>query len=142
MRIGLLAEATPQLGAARALWESEGDPLSEAIALLQLAEIRLYVADPAAAAELLRRATALLPPGEDAIRVRVRTGLGQALVQLPYAEACLAMGDRDAAARHFRAALEIATAHGIDYLASAAGDGLARVSRPVPGHSRNDRPTE
>ena len=47
---------------------------------------------------------------------------------LPYAEACLATGDRDAAARHFQAALEIATAHGLNYLVSAARAGLARVS--------------
>lgn len=47
---------------------------------------------------------------------------------LPYAEACLATGDREAAARHFQAALEIATAHGVNYLVSAARTGLARVS--------------
>ncbi|MEU9204753.1 tetratricopeptide repeat protein [Streptomyces sp. NPDC048332] len=47
---------------------------------------------------------------------------------LPYAEACLATGDREAAARHFKEALEIATGHGVAYLASAAGAGLARIA--------------
>ncbi|MER6144951.1 tetratricopeptide repeat protein [Streptomyces sparsogenes] len=208
------------------------------MALLQLAEIRVYTADAEVAVQLLRQATALLPPGEAAARVRVCAGLGQALVQLgkygeareavsqvletarqldrqtermclevlgraafglgdvqtaldfaeqavalnratrhpifeaasltdtavalchlgraeeatarhaeairileragephrmvrsllPYAEACLATGDRDAAARHFQAALEIARAHGVHYLVPMAFSGLARVS--------------
>ncbi|GIH16877.1 hypothetical protein Raf01_50490 [Rugosimonospora africana] len=238
MRLGRLKEAVPELEAARVLMVAEGDIVSEVITLEQLAEIRLYVSDPDGAAELLRQATALLPPRETAAQVRVRAGLGQALVQLgeyrearevvsevietargldrqkermcldvlgraalglgdtqtaldlaeqavalnratrhpifeaisltdtavvlrhlgrteeatsghaeamrileragephrmarillPYAEACLATGDRDVAARHFQAALEIATAHGLDYLVSAARTGLARVS--------------
>jgi tetratricopeptide (TPR) repeat protein len=59
-----------------------------------------------------------------------------ARIQLPYAEACLATGDRDTAARHFQEALELATAHGLEYLLPEARSGLARVSRPVPGHLR------
>ncbi|MGW3206850.1 ATP-binding protein [Streptomyces sp. NPDC001135] len=238
MREGRLEEAVPELEAARVLMAAEGDIVGEAITLLQLAEIRLYVADAESAVELLRQATALLPPQEAAARVQVCTGLGQALVQsgkhgeahrvvsevietargldrqkermcldvlgraalglgdvrtaldcaeqavalnratrhpvfeaasltdtavalrhlgraeeatarhaealrilertgephrmvrslLPYAEACLAMGDRDAARRHFRTALDIATEHGVTYLACAARSGLARVS--------------
>ncbi|GAA3769379.1 hypothetical protein GCM10022225_65170 [Plantactinospora mayteni] len=238
MRVGRLAEAVPELEAARVLMAAEGDVVSEAITLLQLAEIRMYVDDAEGAVELLRQATAVLPPGEAAVRVRVCTGLGQALVQsgkydearevvaevtetargldrqtermclevlgraalglgdaqtaldfaeqavalnratrhpifeaasltdtavalrhlgraeeatdrhaeavrildragephrlarslLPYAEACLATGDRDAAARHFQAVLELATAHGLDHVVSAARAGLARMS--------------
>ncbi|WP_438489902.1 ATP-binding protein [Streptomyces sp. S186] len=248
MRVGRLAEAAPELAAARVLMAAEGDILGEAMALLQLAESRMYCAeaeadtevdtDAEAAVDFLRQAAALLPPREAAARVRVVTGLGQALVQLgkygearetvsevtetargldrqaermcldvlgraalglgdvrtaldfaeqavalnratrhpvfeaasltdaavalrhlgrteeatarhtealrileragephrmvrsllPYAEACLATGDRDAAARHFQAALESATAHGLNYLVPAARAGLARVS--------------
>ncbi|MEU7242258.1 ATP-binding protein [Streptomyces sparsogenes] len=238
MRVGRLEEAVPELEAARVLMAAEGDIVGEAITLLQLAEIRVYAADAEVAVGLLRQATALLPPHEAAARVRVRTGLGQALVQLgrygeahevvsevietargldrqtermcldvlgraalglgdaraaldfaeqavglsratrhpvfeaasltdaavalchlrraeeatarhaeamrlleqagephrmvrsllPYAEACRVAGDRDAAARHFRSALEIATAHGINYLVSAARAGLSLVS--------------
>jgi tetratricopeptide (TPR) repeat protein/transcriptional regulator with XRE-family HTH domain len=237
MRAGGLAEAAPQLEAARALMAAEGDTISEAVALLQLAEIRMYTADAAGAVELLRRATALRPPS-DAVRVRVCTGLGQALVRLgrhaeardvvsklidsadgqdrqtermcldvlgraalglgdsqaalryaeqalalnratrhpifeaasltdtavalrhlgraeeaaarqseamrilervgephriarsllPYAQACLDTDDREAAARHFQAVLEIATVHGLDYLVAAARTGLAQAS--------------
>ncbi|GAA0478848.1 hypothetical protein Aca07nite_86250 [Actinoplanes capillaceus] len=235
MRAGRLAEATPALEAARELMAAEGDTVSEAFALLQLAEIRMYTADAEGAVALLRRATALQPPVE-AVRVRVCTGLGQALVRLgqhaearevvaelaasvpgqdrqtermclevlgraalgmgdaeaalsfaeqaaaidrstrhpifeaasltdaavalrhlgrldeatarqaeamrlleltgephrmarsllPYAQACLDTGDRDAAARHFQAALEIATTHGLTYLVAAAHAGLTR----------------
>jgi tetratricopeptide (TPR) repeat protein/transcriptional regulator with XRE-family HTH domain len=238
MREGRLEEAVPELVAARVLMAAEGDLVGEAVTLEQLAEIRLYAADAEGAVELLRQATALLPPRAAAARVRVCTGLGQALVQrgeygearevvsevietargldrqkermcldvlgraalglgdaqtalgfaeqavalnratrhpifeatsltdtavalrhlgrtdeatarhaevmrileragephrmvrslLPYAQACLATGDRDAAARHFQEALEIATAHGLNYLVSAARAGLARVS--------------
>ncbi|MGI5152922.1 ATP-binding protein [Plantactinospora sp. CA-294935] len=238
MRVGRIEEAVPELEAARVLMAAEGDVVSEAITLLQLAEIRVYAGDAEGAVELLRQATVLVPPGEAAVRVRVCTGLGQALVQLgkygeareavsevieiargldrqtermclevlgraalglgdartaldlaeqsvalnratrhpifeaasltdtaialrhlgraeeavarhaeavrileragephrvvrsllPYAEACLATGDRDAAARHFQAVLEIATAHGLDYVVPAARAGLARLS--------------
>lgn len=238
MREGRLAEAVSELEVARVLMAEEGDIVGEAITLEQLAEIRLYAADAEGAVELMRQATAMLPPREAAARVRVRTVLGQALVQLgkygearevvsevigtargldrqkervcldvlgraelglgeartaldhaeravalsratrhpifeaasltdtavalrhlgraeeaaarhaeamrileragephrmargllPYAQACLATGDRDAAAQHFQAALEIATAHGLTYLVPAADRGLAQVS--------------
>ncbi|MBO3744282.1 ATP-binding protein [Actinoplanes flavus] len=237
MRAGRPVEAAPPLEQARELMAAEGDTVSEAFALLQLAEIRMYTADAEGAVALLRRATALRPPVE-AVRVRVCTGLGQALVRLgqhaearevvaeligsvpgqdrqtermclevlgraalglgdaraaldfaeraiaidrstrhpifeaadltdaavallhlgrpdeatarqaeamrlleragephrmarsllPYAQACLDTGDRDAAARHFRAALEVATTHGLTYLVTAARAGLTRAS--------------
>ncbi|MBE1488304.1 ATP-binding protein [Plantactinospora soyae] len=238
LRVGRLADAVPELEAARVLMAAEGDVISEALTLLQLADIRLYTADAEGAVELLHQATVLLSPREAAVLVRVRTGLGLALVQLgkyddarqvvtevietargldrqterwclevlgraalglgdartaldlaeqtvalnrvtrhpileaasltdaavalrhlgrteeaaarhaeavhileragephrvvlsllPYAEACLVTGDRDAAARHFQAALDIGTAHGIDYVVSAARTRLARAS--------------
>ncbi|MFG3116651.1 ATP-binding protein [Streptomyces sp. NPDC048197] len=238
MRMGLLEPAVPELEAARVLMAAEGDIVGEAIALEQLAEVRLYTADAEGAVELLRQATAMLPAHEAAARVRVCTGLGQALVQLgkynearevvsevietargldrqkergcldvlgraalglgdaqsaldhaeravalsratrhpifeaasltdtavalchlgraeaasarhaeamrileragephrmvrsllPYAEACLATGDRAAAAQHFQEALEIATAHDLNYLISAVRSGLIQVS--------------
>jgi tetratricopeptide (TPR) repeat protein len=66
----------------------------------------------------------------DAVRILEQAGEPDRLVRahLPYAEACLAAGDRDSAARHFQAALELATAHGLEYLASPARAGLARTS--------------
>jgi tetratricopeptide (TPR) repeat protein/transcriptional regulator with XRE-family HTH domain len=238
MRVGRLEEAVPELETARVLMAAEGDIIGQAITLLQLAEIREYTADAEVAVELLHQAAALLPPCEAAARVRVCTGLGQALVQLgkygearevvsevietargldrqtermcldvlgraalglsdvetaldlaeravalsratrhpifeatsltdtavalrhlgraeeatarhaeairileragerhrmvrsllPYARACLATGDRNAAARHFQEALEIATADSLSYLVSAARAGLTQVS--------------
>jgi tetratricopeptide (TPR) repeat protein len=238
----------PQLETGGALMAAEGDHVGAALALIQLAEIRLYLADPGGAVELLRRAARLEPPS-DAVRIRVAAVLGLALVELgrpgearaevaavidaagrldrqtermcvdvlgraalragdaatalvhaeratalnrasgqpifeaagltdtavamrhlgradeatdrhaealrilhqageqhrtvrsllPYAEACLATGDPDAAAPLFQAALDIATAHGVTYLVPAARAGLARVSRPVPGHPNGDR---
>lgn len=238
LRIGRPVEAVPELEAARVLMAAEGDTVSEAITLFQLAEIRQYAGDPKGAVELLEQAIALLPADATAARARVRTGLGQALVELgeydearaiasevieiareldrqtervcldllgraafglgdvqtaldfavqavevnretrhpifeaasltdaavalqhlgrtdeatarhaealrileaagephrmvrsllPYAEACLATGDRDAAAERFQAALELATAHGVDYLIPAARAGLVRAS--------------
>ena len=70
MRVGRLAEAVPELEAARVLMAAEGDIVGEAIALLQLAEIRMYAADAEGAVELLRQATALLPPCEAATACR------------------------------------------------------------------------
>ncbi|MEV0719689.1 helix-turn-helix domain-containing protein [Asanoa sp. NPDC050611] len=61
---------------------------------------------------------------------------------IPYAEACLATGDPEAAARHFEAALEVATGHGLEHAVNAARAGLAQLSRPVPGHSPGNPPPE
>ncbi|WP_329002272.1 helix-turn-helix domain-containing protein [Kribbella sp. NBC_00709] len=237
LRNGRLAEAAVELEAARVLMAAEGDLVSEAITLMQLAQIREYLADPEGAVELLERATALHAPHE-AVRARVRAALGLALVwlgkyarareavaevvevvdrldrqtermccdvlgqaalglgefqealsfaeqavalnratrnsvfeaasltdvavvlrhlgrseeadgkqaeavrilervgephrlariQLPYAEACLATGDRVTAACHFQLVLELATGHGLDYLVPEARSGLARAS--------------
>lgn len=238
MREGRLAEAVAELEAAGMLMAAEGDTVGEAIALEQLAEIRLYVGDAEGAVELMHQATTLLSPRDAAARVRVRTVLGQALVQLGkhtearevvlevletargldgqkerlcldvlgraalglsdaltalafaeqavalsratrhlifeaasltdvavalrhlgraeeaaavhgeavrileragephrmarnrlrYAGACLAIGDRATAARHFEATLDLATTHGFGYLVPEARAGLARVS--------------
>lgn len=238
LRVGRLEEALPELTAARTLMAAEGDIVGEALAVEQLAEVRLYAADARGALELLREAAGLVPPGEGAVRVYIGVRLGRALVLLgehgkarevvadlletargldrqkvrmcldvlgraalglgdartaldlaeqavaisretrhpvleaisrtdeavalrhlgdseeatavhaeamvlleeageshrmvrsllPYAQACLATGDREAAARHFRQALEIATAHGVTYLVPTARSGLARVS--------------
>ncbi|MFJ9721278.1 tetratricopeptide repeat protein [Streptomyces sp. NPDC101209] len=66
----------------------------------------------------------------EAVRILERVGEPHwmARSRLSYAQSCLATGDRHAAARHFRAALEIATAHGVNYLTPVARSGLARVS--------------
>ncbi|MFB7333723.1 helix-turn-helix domain-containing protein [Streptomyces adustus] len=237
LRVGRLDEAVPELEAARALMVAEGDSVGEALALEQLAQVRLYTADAAGAMELLREATGLVPSGASAVRVYIGVRLGRALVLrgehrearelvldlletargldrqkvrmcldvlgrsalglgdartalglaeqavaisretrhpvleavsrtdaavalrhlgdieaatavhagalalleeageshrmvhslLPYAEACLATGDREAAARHFGQALEIATAQGVSYLVATARSALARV---------------
>ncbi|MET9270588.1 tetratricopeptide repeat protein [Kribbella sp. NPDC003557] len=238
LRMGRLAEATPELEAARALMAAEGERVGEAMALFQLGEVQEYLGDPAAAVELLEQAIAVLPPGEPAVRARLRSTLSQALMRLgnyaaardvaaevleavrvadrqtarmcldvlgraalglgdlegaldfaeqsvavsqatrhaifeansltdvavallhlgradeaaarqleavqileragepgrlmraylPYAEACLATGRRETAARHFREALEIASGHGLDHMAAEARDGLSRAS--------------
>ncbi|GAB2602455.1 helix-turn-helix domain-containing protein [Kribbella endophytica] len=237
LRVGWLEEAVPELETARQLMAAEEDVIGEALALLQLADLRMYTADPTSAVELLRQAQELLPPREAATRVQVVAGLGQALVQLgrydearaviaeiregaqglgqqservcvevlgraalgegdaqaaldlaeqavalnqatrqpifeavsltdvaialrhlgrveeaearyaeaarildragephrlarislPYAEACLATGDKDTAAREFTAVLDLSTAHGIDYLLEPSRSGLSRA---------------
>jgi tetratricopeptide (TPR) repeat protein/transcriptional regulator with XRE-family HTH domain len=249
LRIGRLTEAVPELETARVLLAEEGDIVGEALALLQLAVIRMYTADAAGAAELLREAARLLPPREAATRVQVYAALGQALVELgtydearavvaevlevargldpqseracldvlgraalgqgdalaaldlaeqavalnrstrhqvfeatslsytaialrhlgrveeasaryaeavrildrigephqlvrislSYAEACLVTGDADTAVGLFEMALELSTAHGLDYLVAPSRAGLARASRPVPGQPPNGR---
>ena len=238
MRVGRLEEAAAALRSAHVLMAAEGDIVGEALALLQLAESRVYADDAEDAVELLRRAAALLSPREAALRVRVCATIGQALVQLgryskareavsevfeaargldlqtermcldvfgwaalgqgdaeaaldfaarsteisrttghavfeavsltdvavalrhlgrleeattghteavrilervgephwrarsllAYAEACLALGDQDAAARHFRAVLELATALALDYLVPKARSGLTQAT--------------
>ncbi|MFB6721503.1 helix-turn-helix domain-containing protein [Kribbella sp. NPDC056345] len=236
LRIGRLAEATSQLAVARGLLAAEGDLIGERLALLQLAEIQLYVGHPAAAADLVRQAEVL--PAADAVRVRLSAVLGQALVDLgeydegravvtavlgtaraldrqsermclevlgraalgqgdadsaldyaeqavaanrsthqpifeavslmdvavallhlgraeaaaselaearrileqsgephrlvrvhlPYAEACLATGDRETAAVHFQAAFDLATANGFEHFVARSKDGLSRTT--------------
>jgi tetratricopeptide (TPR) repeat protein/transcriptional regulator with XRE-family HTH domain len=106
-----------------------GNPIFEAASLT----------DTAVALRHLGRAEEAAVRHAEAVRILERAGEPHRTVRslLPYAEACLATGDPDEAARHFQAALEIATAHGLTYQVPAARAGLARVSRPVPGHSRN-----
>ncbi|MFD7156230.1 ATP-binding protein [Kribbella sp. NPDC059898] len=69
----------------------------------------------------------------EAVRILELAGEPDRLVRglLPYADACLATGDPETATRSFQAALDVATAHGLDYLVPVARAGL---SRPVPGH--------
>ncbi|WUW19486.1 helix-turn-helix domain-containing protein [Streptomyces sp. NBC_01463] len=238
LRVGRPADAVPELETARVLMASEGDVVGQALALEQLAEVRLYADDAEGALELLRRATGLVPPRQAVVRVYIGVRLGRALLLLGepaeaheavsgllgtargldrqkermcldvlgraalglgdartaldlaeravainretrypvfeaisrtdaavalrhlgavdeattahaeallileeagephrmvrslllYAEACLVTGDREAAARRFRVALEIATTQGVTYLEPAARAGLARVS--------------
>lgn len=252
MRVGRLAEAVPELEAARVLMAEEGDIVGHVLSIEQLAEIRLDTADARGAVELLREAIGLVPPDAAAARVLTQARLGQALVRLgeygearavvsavldaargldrqrericldvlgraalgdgdaqaaldlaeqavalnqetghhifeatsrtdaavalrhlgradeatamhaeamrileaageryrmarsllSYAQGCLATGDPDAAARHFRAVLEVATAAGLGYLVSAARTGLDQVSRTVPGHVSNSASVE
>lgn len=252
MRIGRMKEAAPELAAARALMAAEGDLVGEALSLMKLGEVRMYTGDAEGGITLMREATSLPLAHGSAVRLRVWTAIGTALVQLGkyreahaiaaerieaargldrqtermcldvlgwaalgggdaeaaldfaeqsaeinrttrhtvfeaisltdvavalrhlgrteeadarhaeavrilervgephwmtrsrllYAESCLATNDRDAAARHARAALEIATASGIDYLVPQARSALAQVSRPVPGHLHHGRPEE
>jgi tetratricopeptide (TPR) repeat protein/transcriptional regulator with XRE-family HTH domain len=82
LRIGWLEEAVPELEAAQQLMAAEEDVVGEALALLQLADLRMYTDDATSAVVLLRQAVELLPPREAATRVQVVAGLGQALVQL------------------------------------------------------------
>ncbi|MEU5306597.1 ATP-binding protein [Streptomyces noursei] len=252
MRVGRMTEAAPHLEAARALMAAEGDLDGEALSLMKLGEVRMYSGDAEGGIAAMRESFALPLAAGSAVRVRVHTAIGTALVQLgrfheadeiaaerieaaraldrqtermcldvlgwaalgrgdaeaaldfaeqsaeinrttghavfeaisltdiavalrhlgrveeatarhaeavrilervgephwlarshlAYAQSCLDTGDRDAAARHSLAALEIATASGIDYLVPEARSALARVSRPVPGHPHPGRPGE
>ncbi|KAB1979594.1 tetratricopeptide repeat protein [Streptomyces triticiradicis] len=65
-----------------------------------------------------------------AVRILERVGEPhrRARSLLAYAEACLATGDKDAAARHFGVALELVTAFALDYLAPKARSGLNQAS--------------
>ncbi|MFD3404026.1 ATP-binding protein [Kribbella sp. NPDC058693] len=92
----------------------------EAISLADVAVALLHLGRPEEAAARQAEAIAILELAAEPDRL-VR-------VHLPYAEACLATGNRDTAARHFQEALEIATAHGLDYLAPEARSGLSRAS--------------
>ncbi|MEU7860228.1 tetratricopeptide repeat protein [Nonomuraea sp. NPDC049141] len=89
----------------------------------------ISLTDAAVALRHLGRVEEATARHAEAMRILEGGGERHRMVQslLPYAEACLAMGDRDAAARHFQEALEIATADGLSYLASAARAGLTRV---------------
>jgi tetratricopeptide (TPR) repeat protein len=66
----------------------------------------------------------------EAVRILEGSGEPDRLVRalLPYADACVAIGDRESASRDFQAALDVATAHGLDYLVPAARTGLSRAS--------------
>ncbi|MFD8542683.1 ATP-binding protein [Streptomyces sp. NPDC059649] len=238
MRVGLMQDAAPRLEAARVLMAAEGDLDGEALSLMKLGEVRMYTGDAEGGIAVMREAAALpLAPGS-AVRLRVYTAIGTALVQLgkyheaheiaaerieaargldrqtermcldvlgwaalglgdaeaaldfaeqsaeinrttrhavfeaisltdvavalrhlgrveeaaarhaeavrilervgephwrarshlSYAESCLTTGHRDAAARHLRTALEIATVNGIDYLVPETRSTLARVT--------------
>ena len=84
-----------------------------AVALLHLGRAEEAAARQAEAVGILERA------GEPDRIVRI---------QLPYAEACLAIGDREAARQRFQQALHLATIHGFDDLTPHAQDGLNRAS--------------
>ncbi|MET9316175.1 tetratricopeptide repeat protein [Kribbella sp. NPDC003505] len=62
----------------------------------------------------------------EAVRILEEAGEPDRLVRahLPYARACRAVGDGDRATRYFREALELATAHGLEYLVPEARTGL------------------
>ncbi|WP_405068490.1 tetratricopeptide repeat protein [Kribbella sp. NBC_01510] len=104
----------------------------EAISLNDVAVALLHLGRTEEAAARQAEAIGILEQADEPDQV--------ARVHLQYAEACLDTGDRDAAARHFQAAVALATAHGFDYLVPEARSGLARLSRPVPGHVPTSRP--
>jgi tetratricopeptide (TPR) repeat protein len=95
-------------------------PIFEAVSLM----------DAAVALRHLDRVDEATARHAEAMRILEGAGESHRMVRilLPYAESCLATGDRDAAARHFQAMLEIAVVHGLDYLVPVARAGLARVS--------------
>jgi tetratricopeptide (TPR) repeat protein/transcriptional regulator with XRE-family HTH domain len=109
----------------------------QAVALGRATGHRLFEAsslsDVAIALRHLGRLDEALDRHAEALRIVEEAGERQFVLQVlvPYAETCLAAGDRDAAVAHYRAAREGATALGLRHLATIAGDALAR-STGVP----------
>ncbi|MFB7241799.1 hypothetical protein CW362_00235 [Streptomyces populi] len=90
----------------------------------------MSLTDAAIALRHLGRAEEAATGHAEAVRILERVGEPhwKARSLLAYAEACLATGDKDTAARHFGAALELATALALDHLAPKARSGLAQAS--------------
>lgn len=103
-----------------ALNRSTRQAIFEAISLGDTAVALLHLGRAEEAAARQSEAMQILEPAGEAHRLMH--------VHLSYAQACLDTGDRDTAARHFEAALELATAHGLDYLMAEARAGLAQSS--------------
>ncbi|WP_078871854.1 ATP-binding protein [Streptomyces sp. NRRL S-337] len=128
--LDVLGRAALGLGDARTAL----DHAERAVALSRATRHPIFEAasltDTAVALRHLGRAEEATARHAEAMRILERAGEPHRMARglLPYAQACLATGDRDAAAQHFTAALEIATAHGLTYLVSAADTGLARMS--------------
>ena len=116
------------------------DFAEQALALTRSSRYPIFEAgsltDTAIALRHLGRAAEAEARNGEAVRLLHQAGEPTLTVRaiLPYAQACLDTGDPVEAGTWFRAALEIATAHGLEHLAPAARAGLSRVSRPVPGH--------
>ena len=92
----------------------------EAISLADVAAALLHLGRVEDAADRHAQAVAMLELAGEPDRL--------ARVHLQFAKACLGTGDRDMAARHFQEVLDLATAHGLDYLAPEAQSGLSRAS--------------
>ncbi|MER7249473.1 helix-turn-helix domain-containing protein [Kribbella sp. NPDC000426] len=126
----VLGQAALGLGDA----QSALDLAEQAVALNQVTHHAFFeaisLADVAVALLHLGRAEEAAARHAEAVAILELAGEPDRLarVHLPYAEACLATGDRDTAALHFQEALELATAHGLDYLVPDARSGLSRVS--------------
>lgn len=86
--------------------------------------------DVAVALRRLGRAEEAAAAHAEAVEILERTGEPHWLARslLAYAESCLAGGDRVAAARHFRAAMDLAAPHALDYLLPSARSGLIQAS--------------
>ncbi|MBO3746102.1 helix-turn-helix domain-containing protein [Streptosporangiaceae bacterium NEAU-GS5] len=89
----------------------------------------ISLTDAAVALRHLGRGEEAAARHAEAMRILEEAGERHRMVRslLPYAEACLVTGDGDAAARHFRQALDIATADGLGHLAPVARAGLTRA---------------
>ncbi|GGV09121.1 hypothetical protein GCM10010260_54160 [Streptomyces filipinensis] len=130
MCLDVLGRAALGLGDA----ETALDLAEQAVALNRATRHPVFEAasltDTAVALRHLGRAEEATARHSEAMRILERAGEPHRMVRslLPYAQACLATGDRDTAVRHFRAALEISTANGLTYLMPAGRAGLARVS--------------
>ncbi|WP_432879876.1 ATP-binding protein [Kribbella sp. CA-245084] len=92
----------------------------EAVSLTDVAVALLHLGRPEEAATRHAEAVVILELAGEPDRM--------ARVHLPYAEACLATGDRETAARYFQEALDLATAQGLGYLVPEARSGLSRAS--------------
>jgi tetratricopeptide (TPR) repeat protein len=110
------------------------DLAQQAVALGRTTGHRLFEAtslsDVAVALRHLGRLTEALDRHAEALRILEETGERQFALQIlvPYAETCLAAGDRDAAVTNYRAARDGATSLGLRHLAAVAGAALDRVT--------------
>jgi len=114
--LGDAAGALDYAEQAVAISQATGHVLFEANSLTEVAIALLH----------LGRAEDAEARQSEAVRILEEAGEPDRLVRahLPYARACRAVGDGDSAARYFQEALEVATAHGLEYLVPEARAGL------------------
>jgi tetratricopeptide (TPR) repeat protein/transcriptional regulator with XRE-family HTH domain len=128
MRVGRMTRAAPQLEAARALMAAEGDADGEALALMKLGEVRTYTGDAEGGIALMREYLALQLTAGSAVRLRVWTAVGTALVELGrFDEAHAIAAERIGAARELDRQTERMCLDVLGWAALGRGDAEAAL---------------